>query len=175
MRRLNLMSKDDFLARCALAYDVDLITPTTIGLLDVWIDMVMRYEGSLSPLGGQQQLNYFRDILEDEAVRTEGFKNVLVSDVEGYKVIKLIAIFSHPCQICATDKDAWWTRPEAVALLEDLYNRELRARSRAEAAWIADISPCADGGPPKWIFMSDYDRTRQLSIIRTMQEVEKQR
>ena len=34
----------------------------------------------------------------------------LANDTEGYKLQEFAAILSHPCGLCATSPDAWWTR-----------------------------------------------------------------
>lgn len=39
------MTKDEFLARCANAFDAGLLTPQRITLLNAWLDFVMRFEG----------------------------------------------------------------------------------------------------------------------------------
>jgi len=34
----------------------------------------------------------------------------LANDVVGYGAVEAAAILNHPCQACATDRTAWWTR-----------------------------------------------------------------
>lgn len=96
--------KQDFLARCANAFDAGLCTPERLRLLDKWIDAVMRFEGG--------QMAYFADFLEIESQRTNHFRHarVLAGDDDGYALVKIAAILTHPCQVCATDPKAWWTR-----------------------------------------------------------------
>ena len=98
------MTREDFLARCANAYDAGLMTDERIRLLDRWIDFVLRFEGG--------QMAYVADFIEDERRRCHGFysSHVLANDAEGYALVKFAAILKHPCQICATDPTAWWTR-----------------------------------------------------------------
>lgn len=97
------LTKEQFLARCANAYDAGLIRPETIRLLDRWLDFVMRFEGG--------QMAYAVDFLDQEQ-RRHGFRSThtLANDTDGYDLIRLSAIFCHSCQACATDPKAWWTR-----------------------------------------------------------------
>ena len=96
--------KQDFLARCANAFDAGLCTPERLRLLDKWIDAVMRFEGG--------QTAYFADFVADESRRTTHFhpSRTLANDVDGYALVQIAAILNHPCQTCATDPKAWWTR-----------------------------------------------------------------
>jgi len=55
------LTKEDFLARCANAYDVGLITPELMQLLADWTDAMLRLEHSLFTIGGQSQLHYIWD------------------------------------------------------------------------------------------------------------------
>lgn len=98
------MTKKEFLARMANAYDMHLCTPEVLHLASKWTDGVMRLEGG--------QYHYWCDLMEDEAVRTQRFANnkVLANDEVGYKVIQLMAILNHHCQKCAVDPQAWHTR-----------------------------------------------------------------
>lgn len=96
------MTKEQFLARCANAYDAGLITPVTVTLLDRWVDFVMRFEGG--------QMNYVASFIEDECQRTNHFHTKLAGDEDGYRIIQFAAILKHHCQKCATDPNAWWTR-----------------------------------------------------------------
>jgi hypothetical protein len=108
------LTKDEFLARCANAYDAGLCTPERLALLSAWVDAVLRYEGA--ELGGQyDQMYYFRDFMDVEAsrlvTREDGkAKKTLAADEDGYALVQLAAILHHPCQLCATDRNAWWTR-----------------------------------------------------------------
>ena len=98
------MTKPEFLARCANAWDVGLCTPGQLRLMSSWLDFVMRLEGG--------QMSYVADFLEQEAERTDRFHTrILANDQEGYNLQRLAAILVHPCQRCAVDRDAWWTRP----------------------------------------------------------------
>lgn len=96
------MTKEEFLARCANAYDAGLVAPERLVLLDRWIDSVLRFEGG--------QLRYWLDFLENENQRTNGFHHTLANDADGYALVQFSAILRHPCQQCATDLNAWWTR-----------------------------------------------------------------
>lgn len=57
---------------------------------------------------------------------------------------------------------------DATLLLEAIWTRETKTRRSAERAWLADISPYADAGPPKWHFMSDDERERFLGSVRVL-------
>lgn len=95
--------KEAFLRRCANIYDVGLADREILILLNTWVDAVMRFEGG--------QINTFVDFLLSERQR-HGFYShgTLANDHLGYKVIKFAAILAHPCQKCAEDPNAWWTR-----------------------------------------------------------------
>lgn len=98
------MTKEDFLARCANAYDAGLVTPERLRLMDRWLDSVLRLEGG--------HVGHWADFLSDEHTRTHGFTSnrVLANDTDGYALIQFSAILNHPCSLCATDPTAWWTR-----------------------------------------------------------------
>ncbi len=108
------LTKEEFLARCANAYDCGLVTKDLMHLLNQWLDTMMRLEHSLFTYGGQSQLHYVWDFLQEERKRLEVEKNrtqTLAGDKDGYTLIQFAAILSHHCQKCATDPNAWWTRP----------------------------------------------------------------
>lgn len=98
-------NRDLFLARCATAYDAGLCTPDRLKILQRWAEIVMRLEGG--------QLGYVVEMLAEDSERTNGFRSgaVLANDSEGYAAVQLMALLNHPCQSCATDPAAWWTRP----------------------------------------------------------------
>lgn len=98
------LTKEQFLARCGNAFDMGLITPETLRLLERWLDFVMRFEGG--------QMNYVADFIEAEARRLERFypQKTLANDADGYKLIQLAAILGHRCQACAQSQHAWHTR-----------------------------------------------------------------
>lgn len=97
------MTKDEFLARCANAYEVGLCSEVRLRLMFDWLDALMRLEGG--------QLSYLVPFLEAENSRTGSFVHTLANDADGYALIQFASILRHPCQRCATDPDAWWTRP----------------------------------------------------------------
>lgn len=72
--------------------------------MESWLDAIMRFEGG--------QINYWYEFLEQEYKRLDRFANqkTLANDHHGYQVIQLAAILTHPCQLCATDTQAWHTR-----------------------------------------------------------------
>lgn len=97
------MTREEFLARCANAWDAGLIRAETLTLLDRWIDFVMRLEGG--------QMNYVADFLAMEKKRHGYYPNrTLANDADGYALMNFAAILNHKCQLCATDRNAWWTR-----------------------------------------------------------------
>lgn len=102
------MNKKDFLKRCETAYEKGLCD---FVLLRDWVDAVMRFESGQTE-GREHQLRYWKEFVEKERERTDGFKGskVLANDIAGYKIIEFVAIFAHPCQQCAEDKEAWHTR-----------------------------------------------------------------
>lgn len=99
------MTRSDFLARCANAWDEGLCTPEQLALLTEWIDFVNRFEAG--------QMNHVYSFMHREVGRTGNFlQRTLAADPQGYKLVQLTALLAHPCQKCATSssKDAWWTR-----------------------------------------------------------------
>ncbi len=96
------MTREDFLARCANAYDSGRVTPMVLEVLQRWADMVMRLQGG--------QWDIFQELAAEEKKRTRNFGRKLANDATGYKAIELMAILCHPCQICAVSSDVWWTR-----------------------------------------------------------------
>lgn len=103
------MTKDEFLKRCANAYDMGLTKD--LWLMREWCDAIMRYEAGISE-ARDHQMHYFRDFIEREKERTHNFRNdsVLANDEAGYKIIVLTSLLAHPCQKCAEDPTAWHTR-----------------------------------------------------------------
>lgn len=100
------MTKDDFLARVSNAYDMGLLTPNRLSLLRMWVDFVLRFEGG--------QMSFVTDFMASEKERNGISRNMaignLAGDEDGYALMKLVAIFDHPCQECAIDPNAWHTR-----------------------------------------------------------------
>ena len=96
------LTKEQMLARVSNAIDMGLMTRKQIGLLDKWLDFVLRLEGG--------QMNYVAEFMESEKRRTSHFARTLASDDEGYALNRLAAVLSHPCQQCAEDPKAWHTR-----------------------------------------------------------------
>lgn len=124
------MTKAEFLARAANAYDAGLITPDRMRLMSAWLDVVMR-EGhsrvcdfaAAVGVDRQSQWKYVADfwgdpdagelgrLLAKSRIHSDGYIHTLANDADGMALIQLAAIFSHPCQQCAVSPDAWWTRP----------------------------------------------------------------
>lgn len=104
------MTKDEFLKRCETIYDSGLARPEVLRLMNRWVDAVMRFEGGQR---NEFQLHIWEQFIEDERRRTDGFANLktLANDMDGYDIIKLVAILVHPCQACAESTEAWHTRP----------------------------------------------------------------
>lgn len=100
------MTKEQFLARCANAYDMGLCTPERLRLLDRWLDFVLRFEGG--------QMRYAVEFLDAEVRRnrtaTNGAIGMLAGDDDGYALNVFAAILTHKCQTCAEDPDACHTR-----------------------------------------------------------------
>ena len=108
------LTKEQFLKRCATAYDIGLVTTESLKLLELWVDNWMRLEHSF--LGnGQTQMSTVLFFLESEKQRLQQTPNsvhlsTLASDSGGYTIVKLTALLGHSCQTCAEDKNAWHTR-----------------------------------------------------------------
>lgn len=96
------LTKEQILARVSTAIDMGLMTQKHMALLDKWLDFVNRFEGG--------QMSSVAEFLESERRRTGNFGRTLASDTEGYALIRLAAILSHPCQRCAEDPNEWHTR-----------------------------------------------------------------
>lgn len=98
------LTKEEFLKRCANAYDMGLASFDILQHLHNTYDAMHRLEGG--------QFHYFAEFIEAESVRTERFSSYrqLANDKLGYDVIKFLAILIHPCQICAESPEEWHTR-----------------------------------------------------------------
>lgn len=104
------LTEDEFLARCRIAYRYGLGRPHIASLMQSWLDAVMRYEHSMFS-SGQTQGRDWLDFIVMEDARTSRGMYTLANDKDGYALQQIAAVFSHPCQECATSKDAWHTRP----------------------------------------------------------------
>ena len=97
------LTRQQFLARAANAYDTGRANPETLRILERWADdLVMRLEGG--------QMDMFTQLWELEKDRLNNFYVKLANDTEGYKAVEFMAILNHHCQACAIDPSAWWTR-----------------------------------------------------------------
>jgi len=101
------MTKQEFLDRCANAWDTGRVTPERLRLMRDWLDFVMRFEGG--------QISIALEFLNAEAQRNHapmGNMSIgnLAGDTDGYALQEFAAILAHTCQKCATDPTAWWTR-----------------------------------------------------------------
>lgn len=58
------------------------------------------------------QLSEFVEHLKEEKERTQDFSSYcsLANDTLGYDCIRVMAVLTHHCQLCAENKDAWHTR-----------------------------------------------------------------
>jgi hypothetical protein len=108
------LTKEEFLARCANAYDCGLVTKDLMHLLNQWLDTMMRLEHSIFTYSGQSHFHYVWDFLQAEqkrlGIEKNGYVRTLAGDKDGYNLIQFAAILCHHCQECATDPHAWWTR-----------------------------------------------------------------
>jgi hypothetical protein len=98
------MKNKALLKRFETAEKMGLLTPEVFKLMERWLDSVMRLEGG--------QFHHWYSFLESEAERTDRFAGhkTLANDNVGYRGIHLMAILTHPCQLCAEDPKAWHTR-----------------------------------------------------------------
>jgi len=103
------LTKQEWLDRCALAYDQGFCSRDQMRLLSSWLDFVMRLEHTFLSHGQSQGRNVLM-FMNEEFKRTDNGQRTLANDTEGYSLIQLSAILSHHCQECATDPNAWWTR-----------------------------------------------------------------
>lgn len=106
------MTKKEFLARCETIWKMGLAEDRILWvLMRNWLDFVMRFEHTWFSTG-QTQGQTCIDFLRDEQARLGGAyrAKTLANDEQGYKLIQIAAVFSHHCQKCAEDVDAWHTR-----------------------------------------------------------------
>ena len=96
------MTRQEFLHRCAVAYDAGLVTEDSLVLWKEWADFVLRLEGG--------HMDMVATFLASEKIRTDFFIHTLSNDRVGYKVVQLAYLLSHPCQTCATDTQGWWSK-----------------------------------------------------------------
>jgi len=102
------LTKEQWLKRCETVYNKATSQPFQVKidleLLDRVVDALLRLEGG--------QLGYWLDFMESERKRTDNFSSIktLANDEQLYGLMQAVAILSHPCQICAEDKEAWHTR-----------------------------------------------------------------
>jgi len=116
------MTKDEFLARAENAWNMGLITPERMDLMNQWLEVVMREGHSrvADQRGGQEQWRYVKGFWDgemqrlnrrtDETFGASGATFTLANDSDGYALIELAAVLSHPCQACAASRNAWHTR-----------------------------------------------------------------
>lgn len=116
------MDKEQFLARCATAWDCGYVTPDRLVLMMNWLDFVMRFEGG--------QLSMALDFLVAERRRNNcpagtetGAIGNLAGDTDGYALQEFASLLAHPCQKCATSTSAWHTR---AGFCEHREEREVR-------------------------------------------------
>jgi hypothetical protein len=111
------LTKEKFLARCANAWDAGLIRPQTLRRLeqaaDTFLRLVHCHATGDAFFGDLHQ----RKIAEDNArLATQSLEQnikpamTLANDRHGYDALQISCILSHPCQQCAVDPKAWWTR-----------------------------------------------------------------
>jgi hypothetical protein len=116
------MTKEEFLARCANAYDMGLVTPERMSMMERWLDVVMR-EGHSRLCAGRNLQAQWNDVREfwvreearlnrktDETFGSSEATFTLANDADGYAIIVLAAILGNSCQQCAVDPQAWHTR-----------------------------------------------------------------
>ena len=105
---LEQLTKEQFLARCANAWDIGLCTIERLSLLCQWVEAVMRFEGGQTYLWAE----FIAQEVERNGQRPTnagGFAG-LANDADGYALVQLTALLNHHCQACAEDPKAWHTR-----------------------------------------------------------------
>lgn len=128
------MTREEFLARCGNAFDTGRARPEVFRVMERWLEIVMRLQGGQLALA----LSYLRD----EAERTRGFQTRLANDQDGYAALEFAAILAHHCQRCATDRDAWWTRPGFC---------DHKSSAGTPAAASREDDGCLPSGSHEWI------------------------
>lgn len=130
------MTEEEFLDRCRLIYRTGHARPAVLHCLDRAADALIRYVHFAATLhqvnavppaergqdsywrmeAARQQKDIFDSLVEQEVARVlkaggnGPHQMTLANDAEGYAAVEFTAILTHPCQICATDAGAWWTR-----------------------------------------------------------------
>lgn len=101
------MNKQQFIKRCETAWDMGLINEFRLGMIEKWLDFVMKLDLTLFG-GGETHGECVFDFLESERKRLR--KNGFSSDEDLNASIQFSAVLSHPCQKCGEDKNAFHTR-----------------------------------------------------------------
>ncbi|BDI33437.1 hypothetical protein CCAX7_54880 [Capsulimonas corticalis] len=131
------MTKEEFLARCAMIYDLGLAAPETLTSLERGADVLNRLADSAargairieSDAPGQahakQRWIAAQLVIEEgnriQAARQDRFTLMtLASDPVGYGAVRIAAILNHSCQQCATDPLLMHTRSGLCAHRDQL-------------------------------------------------------
>lgn len=107
------MTKQEWLARCAMAYDAGFVNDDVLDCLSLGSDVLNRLVHYHMHNESVHQLEIAYGYVADEINRIKSSNNpsgTLASDRVGYGAVELAAIFKHPCQLCGTDRSAWHTR-----------------------------------------------------------------
>ena len=96
------LTRQQWLERCAAAYDAGDITDESLKVLERWADAMMRLQGG--------QFSLFFTNVQAEFERTQHFNRTLGNDRDGYAGIQFLARLRHHCEVCATDPTSWITR-----------------------------------------------------------------
>jgi hypothetical protein len=131
------VTKEQFLKRCATAWDMDLITELRMDLVEKCLDFVMRLEHTLFS-NGQTHGSSAWDFLEGEKKRI-GTRS-LAGDTDLYAAIQFAAILSHPCTEAGTDMKTDMDM-DADTKMEAETDAEHRARQGQMMNSIRNIKP----------------------------------
>lgn len=112
------MTREEFLARCAVAFDAGLLTDARLRLLRDGLDALARIEAAefgQDRLSAGQQWGIWRRFLDDERHRLRvderpDYVPTLANDPDLSALIAFASRLAHPCQECGVDPDAWVER-----------------------------------------------------------------
>ena len=108
------MTKTEWLARCATAYDMGFIATRTVTrdlaqAVDVYLRLRCVYKDNPMAFTQIQQTQQGKIAIESLTDYNTPIGDVLAGD-RAYRACELAALLDHPCQRCATDPKAWHTR-----------------------------------------------------------------
>jgi hypothetical protein len=114
----NKLTKEEWLARCAMVYDLGMVEHLHIaerGMnyfmrskpLEVALSADTTEEGMQEYRSAEQQEEIAKSIMSNDVERTV---RTLANDRDAYKALEAMNILTKRCQKCATDPECWHCR-----------------------------------------------------------------